>query len=79
MENAPFAFRGVAVKAADLLNGRVIHFFDSHEVMLLHMLTGRGSEHDGGLEVSFNFVRSRDLLATDFAAQEPLYSLLLSI
>ena len=29
---------------ADLMNGRVIPFFDSHEVKLLRMLTDRGSE-----------------------------------
>jgi len=27
---------------ADLMNGRVIPFFDSHEVKLLRMLTDRG-------------------------------------
>jgi hypothetical protein len=32
------------ITAADLLNDRVIPFFDSHEVKLLRVLTDRGSE-----------------------------------
>jgi hypothetical protein len=36
--------------AADLLNDRMIPFFDSHEVKLLRMLTDRGSEYCGNPE-----------------------------
>jgi hypothetical protein len=38
--------RKTPITAADLLNDRVIPFFDSHEVRLLRMLTDRGSECD---------------------------------
>ena len=39
--------RKTPIIAADLLNDRVIPFFDSHEVRLLRMLTDRGSEYCG--------------------------------
>src|ERR1700716_658014 len=37
--------RKTPITAADLLNDRVIPFFDSHEVRLLRMLTDRGNEN----------------------------------
>ena len=42
--------RKTPITAADLLNDRVIPFFDSHEVRLLRMLTDRGSEYCGNPE-----------------------------
>jgi len=36
-----------AVTAADLLNDRVIPFFEHHEIPLLRMLTDRGTEYNG--------------------------------
>ena len=42
--------RKTPITAADLLNDRVIPFFDSHEVKLLRMLTDRGSEYCGNPE-----------------------------
>jgi hypothetical protein len=42
--------RKTPITAADLLNDRVIPFFDSHEVKLLHVLTDRGSEYRGSPE-----------------------------
>jgi hypothetical protein len=40
----------LSARAADLLNDRVLPFFDSHEVKLLRVLTDRGSEHCGNPE-----------------------------
>jgi transposase InsO family protein len=37
--------RKTPITAADLLNDRVIPFFDSHDVKLLRVLTDRGSEY----------------------------------
>src|SRR5712675_3283403 len=42
--------RKTPITAADLLNDRVIPFFDGHEVRLLRMLTDRGSEYCGNPE-----------------------------
>jgi transposase InsO family protein len=42
--------RKTPITAADLLNDRVIPFFDSHEVKLMRMLTDRGSEYCGNPE-----------------------------
>ena len=42
--------RKTPITAADLLNDRVIPFFDSHEVKLLRILTDRGSEYCGNPE-----------------------------
>jgi hypothetical protein len=42
--------RKTPITAADLLNDRVIRFFESHEVTLLHILTDRGSEYCGNPE-----------------------------
>ena len=42
--------RKTPVTAADLLNDRVIPFFDSHDVKLLRVLTDRGSEYCGNPE-----------------------------
>lgn len=39
-----------ALVAADLLNDRVIHFYDLNDVKLLRMLTDRGSEYKGTRE-----------------------------
>ncbi len=39
-----------AITAADLLNDRVIAFFEEHEVPLLRVLTDRGTEYCGGPE-----------------------------
>jgi len=39
-----------AITAADLLNDRVIPFFESHNVPLLRILTDRGTEYCGKLE-----------------------------
>ena len=39
--------RKTPITAADLLNDRVIPFFDSHDVKLLRVLTDRGSEYCG--------------------------------
>jgi hypothetical protein len=42
--------RKTPITAADLLNDRVIPFFESHEVKLLRILTDRGSEYCGNPE-----------------------------
>jgi transposase InsO family protein len=42
--------RKTPITAADLLNDRVLPFFDSHEVKLLRVLTDRGSEYCGNPE-----------------------------
>ena len=42
--------RKTALVAADLLNDRVIPFFDEHEVMLQRVLTDRGTEYCGAPE-----------------------------
>jgi transposase InsO family protein len=42
--------RKTPITAADLLNDRVIPFFDSHEVKLLRVLTDRGTEFCGNPE-----------------------------
>lgn len=39
-----------AITAADLLNDRVIPFFDSHDIPLLRILTDRGTEYSGKIE-----------------------------
>jgi hypothetical protein len=36
--------------AADMLNDRVVPFFDEHEIPLLRILTDRGSEYCGNRE-----------------------------
>jgi transposase InsO family protein len=42
--------RKTPITAADLLNNRVLPFFDEHEVKLLRVLTDRGSEFCGSPE-----------------------------
>jgi transposase InsO family protein len=42
--------RKTPITAADLLNDRVLPFFDAHEVKLLRILTDRGSEYCGNPE-----------------------------
>jgi transposase InsO family protein len=42
--------RKTPITAADLLNDRVLPFFDSHEVKLLRVLTDRGTEYCGSPE-----------------------------
>jgi transposase InsO family protein len=42
--------RKTPITAADLLNDRVVPFFDSQEVKLLRVLTDRGSEYCGNPE-----------------------------
>jgi len=42
--------RKTPITAADLLNDRVISFFDSHDVKLMRVLTDRGSEYCGNPE-----------------------------
>jgi transposase InsO family protein len=42
--------RKTPITAADLLNDRVLPFFDSHEVKLLRVLTDRGTEYCGNPE-----------------------------
>ena len=44
------AFATFLISAADLLNDRVFPVCDSHEVTLLRVLTGRGSEYSGNPE-----------------------------
>ena len=39
-----------AISAADLLNDRVIPFFDFHKLPLLRILTDRGTEYSGKIE-----------------------------
>lgn len=39
-----------AITAADILNDRVIPFFDSHDIPLLRVLTDRGTEYSGKIE-----------------------------
>src|SRR5437764_702404 len=42
--------RKTPLTAADLLNDRVVSFFDAHEVKLSRMLTDRGTEYCGNPE-----------------------------
>src|SRR5262245_50128366 len=42
--------RKTPITAADLLNDRVLPFFDGHEVKLLRLLTDRGREYCGNPE-----------------------------
>jgi transposase InsO family protein len=42
--------RKTPVTAADLLNDRVVPFFDAHEIPLLRILTDRGTEYCGSAE-----------------------------
>src|SRR6187401_1450179 len=42
--------RKTPITAADLLNDRVVPFFDAHDVKLLRVLTDRGSEYCGNPE-----------------------------
>ena len=42
--------RKTPITAADLLNDRVVPFFDSHEIKLMRVLTDRGSEYCGNPE-----------------------------
>ena len=42
--------RKTPVTAADLLNDRVLPFFEEHEISLLRMLTDRGTEYCGNPE-----------------------------
>jgi transposase InsO family protein len=42
--------RKTPITATDLLNDRVLPFFDSHEIKLLRVLTDRGSEYCGNPE-----------------------------
>ena len=42
--------RKTPINAADLLNDRVIPFFDGHDVKLMRVLTDRGSEYCGNPE-----------------------------
>ena len=46
----PRALATFLISAADLLNDRVFPVCDSHEVTLLRVLTGRGSEYCGNPE-----------------------------
>lgn len=42
--------RKIALVAADMLNDRVVPFFDEHEIPLLRILTDRGTEYCGNRE-----------------------------
>ncbi len=42
--------RKTPITAAELLNDRVLPFFDEHEIPLLRMLTDRGTEYCGNPE-----------------------------
>lgn len=42
--------RKTPITAADLLNDRVLPFFDAHEVKLCRVLTDRGTEYCGNPE-----------------------------
>ena len=42
--------RKIALTAADMLNDKVIPFYDSHEIPLLRILTDRGTEYCGARE-----------------------------
>src|SRR4249920_2298016 len=42
--------RKTPITAADLLNDRVVPFFDEHDVKLMRVLTDRGSEYCGNPE-----------------------------
>lgn len=39
-----------AITAADILNDRIVPFFDSHEIPLLRIMTDRGTEYCGKIE-----------------------------
>jgi hypothetical protein len=47
---SPSCMIATPITAADLLNDRVVPFFDAHDVKLLRMLTDRGSEYCGNPE-----------------------------
>ena len=56
--------RKTPITAADLLNDRVIPFFDSHDVKLMRVLTDRGSEYCGNPE-RHEYERHRSLAHQD--------------
>lgn len=44
-----------AITAADVLNDRVVPFFDEHQIPVLRMLTDRGTEYNGKLEYGHDY------------------------
>jgi hypothetical protein len=44
-----------AITAADVLNDRVLPFFDEHQIPLLRMLTDRGTEYNGKVEYGHDY------------------------
>ena len=44
-----------AITAADVLNDRVLPFFDEHEIPVLRMLTDRGTEYNGKVEYGHDY------------------------
>ena len=71
--------RKTPITAADMLNDRVVPFFDSQEVKLLRVLTDRGSEYCGNPErheyelylaiANDRYLRATDLLQRQLAAR----------
>lgn len=61
------------ITSADLLNDRVLPFFESHEVNLLRMLTDRGTEFCGKVEVHDYelFLAVKDIDHSKTKAQHP--------
>jgi transposase InsO family protein len=44
-----------AITAADVLNDRVVPFFEEHQIPVLRMLTDRGTEYNGKLEYGHDY------------------------
>jgi len=44
-----------AITAADVLNDRVLPFFDEHQIPVLRMLTDRGTEYNGKVEYGHDY------------------------
>jgi transposase InsO family protein len=62
-----------ALTAAEVLNDRVVPFFDEHEIPLLRMLTDRGTEYCGKLEYHAYqlYLSTEDITHTRTRAKHP--------
>ena len=65
-----------ALVAADMLNDRIIPFFEQHNLKLMRMLTGRGTEYCGNRGVS---ITPRDCKVRSLSPHEPTWLSLLTV
>ena len=64
--------RKTPITAADLLNDRVVPFYDAHEVKLCRVLTDRGTEYCGKSDEHHEYELYLALEDVDHARLEPL-------